>query len=75
MFYGQMPKKIPVEQAIVQLSPVVGGKMRIWRLWIQTDTRFARVKRLLLKKVGLPLCLRVPRFKPFFTLFEVFLAN
>jgi hypothetical protein len=75
MFYGQMPQRIPVEQAIVQLSPVVDGKMRVWWLWIRTDAKFARVKRLVLRKVGLPLCLRVPRFKPFFTVFEVFLAN
>ena len=74
MFYGLMPKVIPVEAAIVQVSPVVDGKMHVWRLWIQRNARFARVKRVLIKRL-LPWGLKFPRFKPFFTCVEVFLAN
>jgi hypothetical protein len=75
MFYGLMPRQIPVELAVVQVGRKdADGNFQAWLLWIRLDRRFAALKRKALKKL-LPFGRRLPRFKLLFTLCEVFLAN
>jgi membrane protein required for beta-lactamase induction len=75
MFYGLMPRQIPVELAVVQVGRKdADGNFQAWLLWIRRDRRFAALKRRALKKL-LPVCKRLPRFKLLFTFCEVFLAN